>query len=143
MVSELHPHITEADMRAIFAPFGELAEVLMKESATQASLGVANITYIYPAHAKDAQHAINGLGLAGKQLVVQLVQDAPPVAAQIPVDSSSQPDWQSRRQADPCTRQSMTATFLRESQEELETLLATEQSIKDFSSWQLGYHSSR
>ena len=33
----------------------------------------------------------------------------------------------------------MTATFLRESQEELETLLATEQSIKDFSSWQLGY----
>ena len=33
----------------------------------------------------------------------------------------------------------MTATFLRESQGELETLLATEQSIKDFSNWQLDY----
>ena len=65
----------------------------------------------------------------------------PPFKFEVPLtfDSSSQPDWQSRRQADPCTRQSMTATFLRESQEELETLLATEQSIKDFSSWQLGY----
>ena len=82
MVSELHPHIAEADVREVFAPFGELAEVaLMKDPATQASLGVANITYIDPAHAKDAQQAINGLELAGKQLVVQLVQDAPPVAA--------------------------------------------------------------
>ena len=82
MVSELHPHIAEADVREVFAPFGELAEVaLMKDPATQASLGVANITYIDPAHAKDAQQAINGLELAGKQLVVQLVQEAPPVAA--------------------------------------------------------------
>lgn len=82
MVSELHPHIAEADVREVFAPFGELAEVtLMKDPATQASLGVANITYVDPAHAKDAQQAINGLELAGKQLVVQLVQDAPTVAA--------------------------------------------------------------
>ena len=82
MVSELHPHIAEADVREVFAPFGELAEVaLMKDPATQASLGVANITYVDPAHAKDAQQAINGLELAGKQLVVQLVQEAPPVAA--------------------------------------------------------------
>ena len=82
MVSELHPHIAEADVREVFAPFGELAEVaLMKDPATQASLGVANITYVDPAHAKDAQQAINGLELAGKQLVVQLVQEAPPIAA--------------------------------------------------------------
>lgn len=82
MVSELHPHIAEADVREVFAPFGELAEVaLMKDPATQASLGVANITYIDPAHAKDAQQAINGLELAGKQLVVQLVQEAPPPVA--------------------------------------------------------------
>ena len=73
MVSELHPHIAEADVREVFAPFGELAEVaLMKDPATQASLGVANITYVDPAHAKDAQQAINGLELAGKQLFVQL-----------------------------------------------------------------------
>ena len=38
MVSELHPHIAEADVREVFAPFGELAEVsLMKDPATQAS----------------------------------------------------------------------------------------------------------
>lgn len=82
MVSELHPHIAEAELREIFAPFGELAEVaLMKDPATQASLGVAHVTYIDPVHAKDAQQAINTLDLAGKQLIVQLVQDAPPVAA--------------------------------------------------------------
>ena len=40
-----------------------------------------------------------------------------PATSPPPVDSTSQPDWQSRRQADPCTWQSMTATFLRESQE--------------------------
>ena len=44
MVSELHPHIAEADVREMFAPFGELAEVaLMKDPTTGASLGQASV----------------------------------------------------------------------------------------------------
>ena len=79
MVSDLHPHIAGSDLREVFSPFGELVDVQMADTgAAGASLGIAYVTFVSPSDARDAQLAINGLELAGKNIVVQFVQEAPP-----------------------------------------------------------------
>ena len=78
MVTELHPHISANDLREVFSPFGELSEVKMVADATSgSSFGVANVTFVNPSEAKDAQAAINGLELAGRSIAVQFVQEIP------------------------------------------------------------------
>ena len=78
MVSELHPHISANDLKEVFSPFGELAEVKMvADSSLGAASGIANVTFAKASDAKDAQQAINGLELAGKNISVQFVQEIP------------------------------------------------------------------
>jgi len=82
MVSELHPHIAASDLREVFAPFGELADVQMAaDSSAGASVGIAYVTFVKSSDAKDAQAAINGLELAGKNIVVQFMQEIPQALA--------------------------------------------------------------
>lgn len=80
MVSDLHPHIAGTDLREVFSPFGELVDVQMADTgAAGAALGIAYVSFVNSSDAKDAQAAINGLELAGKNIIVQFVQEAPPV----------------------------------------------------------------
>lgn len=82
MVSDLHPHIAASDLREVFSPFGELVDVQMADTGVvAASLGIAYVTFVKPSDAKDAQAAINGLELAGKNIIVQFVQEAPAMSA--------------------------------------------------------------
>jgi len=85
VVSELHPHIAKDDVKEVFSPFGQIADIQMAtDPTTGAGLGIANITFVNPTEAAGAQAAINGLELAGKRIVVTLVADAPPPAPVMP-----------------------------------------------------------
>jgi len=81
MVSELHPHIAATDLREVFSPFGELADVSMADG----SVGIAYVTFVKSSDAKDAQAAINGLELAGKNIVVQFMQEIPSSLASLAI----------------------------------------------------------
>eukprot|EP00965_Chrysotila_dentata_P182233 6018086-Pleurochrysis_carterae.AAC.1 len=56
MVSELHAHIGAADLREVFSPFGELEDVTMADGGgAYAGLGIAYVTFVNAAEARDAQ----------------------------------------------------------------------------------------
>ena len=80
VVSELHTHISGSDLKEVFAPFGAVVGIEVQTANGQPdgpSIGVAVVTFEEAAHAKDAQAAINGLELAGKNISVQFVQEIP------------------------------------------------------------------
>jgi RNA-binding protein 39 len=82
--TELHPNISQQDVSDVFSPFGEVLEIIMPtDQASDARLGIAHITYKEAAAASAAQQALNGLELAGKGIVVQLVAEAPPPPPQM------------------------------------------------------------
>ena len=86
VVSELHTHISGADLKEVFAPFGAVVGIEVQTANGQPdgpSIGVAVVTFEEAAHAKDAQAAINGLELAGKKIIVDFVREAaaPPMPA--------------------------------------------------------------
>ncbi len=78
VVSELNLAISQADVMEVFSPFGDIAEISMPRDAAGNGVGVANLTFVDPTCAKQAQAAIHGLELAGKKISVQLVADPPP-----------------------------------------------------------------
>ena len=78
VVSELHTHISGADLKEVFAPFGAVVGIEVQTANGQPdgpSIGVAVVTFEEAAHAKDAQAAINGLELAGKAIKVGFVNE--------------------------------------------------------------------
>ena len=85
VVSELHTHISGADLKEVFAPFGAVVGIEVQTANGQPdgpSIGVAVVTFEEAAHAKDAQAAINGLELAGKKIIVDFVREASAILAQ-------------------------------------------------------------
>ena len=78
-VSELHAELKDGDVSEVFAPFGELVEISMGQTA-----GVAFVTFKNPEDAKSACEAINGLELVGRRISVTLVAEAPAVQSVLP-----------------------------------------------------------
>jgi len=79
MVSDLHPHIAADDLKEVFSPFGELTSVEMQPNAggAEGALGTAYITFQRPSDARDAQAAIHGLELAGRNITVSFMAELP------------------------------------------------------------------
>ena len=82
-VSDIHPNVSKEDFSEVFSPFGELVSIEMPVDTNGLGLGTGRVIFKKPEDAKSAQEAINGLELAGKRIVLQLVQDAPPAAAPV------------------------------------------------------------
>ena len=84
-VSELHPNVSRHDFSEVFSPFGELEHISMPvDAASGAGLGSGTVVFKRAEDAKSAQDAINGLELAGKKIVVQLVKDVPNLPVPLP-----------------------------------------------------------
>lgn len=72
-VTGLHKHLTEADVRAVFEPFGPLVACTMDGGAS----GEADVVYASAQHAVQAAQQLNGMDLAGSALRVVLAAGAP------------------------------------------------------------------
>eukprot|EP00343_Euplotes_focardii_P007563 CAMPEP_0205819980 /NCGR_PEP_ID=MMETSP0206-20130828/2530_1 /ASSEMBLY_ACC=CAM_ASM_000279 /TAXON_ID=36767 /ORGANISM="Euplotes focardii, Strain TN1" /LENGTH=352 /DNA_ID=CAMNT_0053114213 /DNA_START=130 /DNA_END=1188 /DNA_ORIENTATION=- len=73
-VGQLHPNVTEADLRPVFEAFGPVDFVDLKlDPGTGESKGFAFVQYKHSAEAKTALQALDGLELAGRRIKVGAV----------------------------------------------------------------------
>lgn len=75
-VGNLHPQLTEDDLRDVFSPFGsiEYVNLVLDPADSNKNKGFGFVQFRRPDDAKKALHQINGLEVAGKQLRVGLVE---------------------------------------------------------------------
>jgi len=73
-IGNLHPGVSEEDLRQIFEAFGPVTEVKM--SKTEDGNGYAYITYQKETDAKQALAALNGFEIAGQAITVGVVDVA-------------------------------------------------------------------
>ena len=72
-VTGLHKHLTEADVRAVFEPFGPLIACMLDSTKS----GEADVVYASAQNAVQAAAQLNGMDLAGSALHVVLAAGAP------------------------------------------------------------------
>lgn len=88
-VTQLHPNVTESDLRPVFEAFGALDFIdLRQDPADGSSQGYAYVQYKSDADAKAAMASLNGLEIAGRQIQVGVVdQETQKVAGLGELDS--------------------------------------------------------
>lgn len=74
-VGNIHFSITEADLKNVFEPFGELEFVQLQKEEAGRSKGYGFVQFIDPAQAKEALEKMNGFELAGRPIRVGLGND--------------------------------------------------------------------
>ncbi|KAF2874207.1 hypothetical protein BDV95DRAFT_604399 [Massariosphaeria phaeospora] len=75
-IGNIHFSVSEDDLNAVFAPFGEVEQIfLQREEAGNRSKGYGWIQYAKPQAAKEALQSMNAFELAGRQIRVGLGSD--------------------------------------------------------------------
>jgi RNA-binding protein 23/39 len=75
-IGNIHFNLTEDDIKAVFAPFGEIEQVqLQKEHDTGRSRGYGFVQFRDPPSAREALEKLNGFELAGRAIRVGLGND--------------------------------------------------------------------
>jgi RNA-binding protein 23/39 len=75
-IGNIHFNLTEDDIKAVFAPFGEIEQVqLQKEHDTGRSRGYGFVQFRDPPAAREALEKLNGFELAGRAIRVGLGND--------------------------------------------------------------------
>lgn len=74
-VGNIHFSITEADLKNVFEPFGELEFAQLQKEEAGRSKGYGFVQFIDPAQAKEALEKMNGFELAGRPIRVGLGND--------------------------------------------------------------------
>lgn len=75
-VSNLHPSITETDIKPIFEPFGPINHVSMQINTTTNTAGCATVEYTNGDDAKRAAESLQGLDIAGHKIAITLTLPA-------------------------------------------------------------------
>jgi len=76
-VGNLSPMVSDGDLRAIFSPFGDLDTVQVHKDPNGGDKGFGFVNYKNAEDAKMALDQLNGYEVAGSQIKVGLVNDAP------------------------------------------------------------------
>lgn len=74
-VGNLHPSTTEADLRGLFSPFGDLEAVQIHLESDGSSAGFGFVTYCSADDANMALGQLNGFEVAGMSIKVGMVND--------------------------------------------------------------------
>jgi len=74
-VGNIHPSITEDDIRALFEPFGDAEFVQLQRDGNGESSGTGVVQFHDPTHAKDALEQLDGYDLGGRRMLVSSVKN--------------------------------------------------------------------
>lgn len=68
-LGDLSAFVTESDIHALFAPYGEVTEIkIMRSEETLRNLSYGFLKFANPASAKKAMNALDGLLFGGRHL---------------------------------------------------------------------------
>jgi len=76
-VSNLHPNVTESDLRQVFEAIGPVESIeLHKDPATGLSRGSGFVTFKHSVDANQALKILNGIDIAGKPMKLSVTEQA-------------------------------------------------------------------
>uniref|UniRef100_A0A915E670 RRM domain-containing protein n=1 Tax=Ditylenchus dipsaci TaxID=166011 RepID=A0A915E670_9BILA len=76
-ISNLHSHINDDMLSAIFEPFGKIEKCSIERDSTGSSKGIGFVTFRHTEEGKRAMEQLNGFELAGRNIRLTTIDDEP------------------------------------------------------------------